>query len=97
MTSAVSAKTKADALLEKRSMAIRKGKWKLLSFERGAVGAQLYNLDEDLQEEINLAEEYPEIVDKMKRELLAWEKDVSENLPYRLGMSINEYQERLSH
>ena len=57
----------------KHLKAVRKGPWKLLIIE-DEVG--LYNLDDDLGENDNLAPFKPKLVAELKAELAAWEKDV---------------------
>ena len=57
------------------SSVIRKGSWKLIeTFD--PEGIELYNLADDLGETRNLAEEKPELVREMRRELDAWRRDV---------------------
>jgi len=54
-------------------LAIRDGDWKLLMFrERSAV--ELYNLQADPAERTNLADQHPEIVARLMRELLTWDQ-----------------------
>ena len=47
--------------------AVRMGKWKGIraGIKKGNTEIQLYNLEEDIKEEHNLAEQYPEIVKKI--------------------------------
>jgi arylsulfatase len=49
--------------------AVRMGKWKALRQEikKGNMEIQLFNLDEDLQEQHNVADEHPEILEKMRQ------------------------------
>ncbi len=55
--------------------AIRTGSWKLVErYECGEV--HLYNLDEDLSEEKDLAEKHPERVREMRAKLHAWYEEV---------------------
>jgi len=54
--------------------AVRKGPWKLLV--RGE-NQYLFNLDDDIAEQNNLFQARPEIVDTLRSEFLAWEKDVT--------------------
>ena len=58
----------------RKEWAMRKGPWKLL-----ATGNELhlFNLDDDLAEQNNLADAKPEKVKAMRAEFLAWEKDVT--------------------
>ena len=56
-------------------LAVRKGKWKLLcEFDRS--GAQLYDLEHDLGEEQNLAEQHPETVAELTKELFDWHESM---------------------
>ena len=57
--------------------AMRDGPWKLVIGGRGAKGVGLYNLDEDLGEQNNLAEKHPQRVGRMRAALQAWQQDVS--------------------
>ena len=60
--------------------AIRRGKWKLLEyFEDGHV--ELYDLENDLGEKVDLAEKMPEKAAELRRELDAWRKKVDAQLP----------------
>eukprot|EP00903_Cladosiphon_okamuranus_P003827 g3825.t1 len=57
------------------SGAVREGKWKLVErYEDGRV--HLYNLDEDLAEQNDLAEKFPERVAEMRARLHDWYKEV---------------------
>ncbi|WP_420870122.1 sulfatase [Catalinimonas alkaloidigena] len=59
---------------------IRRGKWKLIQFlNDGSV--ELYNLDEDLQESKNLAEEQAQITQELLAELISWRKENKVPLP----------------
>ncbi len=54
---------------------IRFGKWKLHEyFEDGSI--ELYNLEEDISEQENLVEKYPEIVFQLYQTLLEWREEV---------------------
>ncbi|MHC4483110.1 MAG: sulfatase-like hydrolase/transferase [Planctomycetota bacterium] len=64
----------------KREGAVRKGPWKLLMGAKkerqyGFVG--LYNLDSDIGEKNNLVEEKPQLLNMLKAEFAAWEKEVT--------------------
>lgn len=52
-------------------LAMRQGPWKLLLNPDGS-RVELYNIPEDPGEENNLAPYRPDVVDQLKRELLAW-------------------------
>jgi len=54
--------------------AVRKGPWKLLVQDKNV---RLFNLDEDIGEEKNLAKSKQEMVKALKKELAAWEQDVA--------------------
>ena len=57
--------------------AMRRGPWKLAVDPPGNVGAcELYNLDEDLAEQQDVAQAHPERVVAMRGELVAWEQEV---------------------
>ncbi|MBV6644637.1 MAG: sulfatase [Cyclobacteriaceae bacterium] len=66
--------------------AIRKGNWKLslntmLDFRREGPELFLADLNIDPEETINMADENPEIVQKLRKELDAWYESVKTNLP----------------
>ena len=50
---------------------IRDGDWKLLRFPDRPV--ELYDLTEDIGEQENLADQYPDIVSDLYKKLFAWE------------------------
>ena len=55
--------------------AVRMGPWKLIeNYEDGSV--QLFNLEEDLSEQQDLAAEHPERVERMRERLHAWYQEV---------------------
>jgi len=58
----------------RKEWAIRKGPWKLLATGQDL---HLFNLDEDISEQNNLADARPEMVKAMHAEFLKWEKDVT--------------------
>lgn len=51
-----------------KQVAARKGDWKVVSTKKDAP-LELYNLKEDISETNNLAEQHPEIVEKLKKEM----------------------------
>ena len=53
--------------------AIREGDWKLL---RGGNREYLYNLAKDIEEQHNLASQYPEIADRLRGELSRWAREL---------------------
>ena len=62
------------------SSAIRVGRWKLIEhLEYGKV--ELYDLEEDLGETVNLAGRMPERTKDLKKRLDAWRKDVDAAMP----------------
>ena len=63
---------------------IRHGKWKLHEyFEDGAF--ELYDLESDPGEQNNLAEKYPEIVNRLYKDLADWRKEVNAPVPNKLN------------
>ncbi|MEM6963919.1 MAG: sulfatase [Bacteroidota bacterium] len=58
--------------------AIRNGDWKLLRFPDRP--AELYDLQQDISESNNLADDYPEKVKQLYRELFEWEKSLKRPL-----------------
>jgi arylsulfatase A-like enzyme len=74
---------------------VRRGEWKLIVHERDG-WQRLYRLSDDLQEETDLSDRYPEIRDSLKNEILNWEKDkVSPLWPrvmdYRMKIDGKDY------
>ncbi len=64
----------------KSSGAIRSGDWKLIErFDNQTL--ELYNLTNDVGEQTNLANQYPERVKQLHKLLTEWRKDVSAKLP----------------
>ena len=62
------------------SGAIRQGPWKLIEFfEDGRL--ELYNLEDDLSEERDLAPDMPEKVGQLHEKLLAWREQVDAKMP----------------
>ncbi len=66
---------------------IRKGKWKLIQFLNSGK-LELYNLEEDLKESKNLAEQETQTSQALLTELLAWRKENNVPLP---PASVLEY------
>ena len=52
-------------------LAVRDGRWKLLAKPEGSDG-QLYDLEADPGEAVNLADRQPAIRDRLRAKLLAW-------------------------
>jgi arylsulfatase A-like enzyme len=63
----------------RKQHAVRKGPWKLLV--RGG-DQYLFNLDDDIGEQKNLLDAKPDIVNSLRAEFLAWEKDVTERVKW---------------
>ena len=62
------------------SGAIRMGDWKLIQwFEDDSV--ELFNLRQDIGEKKNLAQEYPELVARLRSRLSEWQKSIGANMP----------------
>ncbi len=62
--------------------AVRSGRWKLIEFlDDGSV--ELYNLEADIGEEKNLAEDRPALVRKLRSRLDAWRGEVRAAMPRR--------------
>ena len=56
---------------------IRNGKWKMIRIrEKKNEKFYLYDLNTDLSENRDLSLEHPDLIDSMKKRLLAWEKDI---------------------
>ena len=69
------------------SSIIRKGKWKLIQFlNDGKV--ELYNLEDDLKESKNLAEENTQIASDLLDELVRWRKENKVPLPPASGLAF---------
>lgn len=75
-----------DSLFRTRpGSVLRKGKWKLHEyFEDGAI--ELYNLESDLREQINVAEENPEKVKELSEELEQWRQTTNAPVPATLNL-----------
>ena len=56
--------------------AVRQGRWKLVQGEDDQTGPALFDLSQDLGEEVNLAAENPQRVAALRQALVAWEKNV---------------------
>ena len=56
-------------------LAMRMGSWKLLCEYDGSI-TELYNLESDRGEQSNVASEHPEVVARMKSQLLGWHKSM---------------------
>ena len=68
---------------------MRTGKWKLHEyFEDGDI--ELYNLEVDIGEQNNLAEEYPEVVEKLYQILLEWRRETNAPVPEELNPEYDE-------
>ena len=58
--------------------AVRKGEWKLRFTE--TIGHELFNLDIDPSEMYNVAEEHPELVSELYRELVVFSDETNANI-----------------
>lgn len=74
-----------DPLFRSRPCSIiRRGQWKLHQyFEDGEV--ELYDLQNDIGEQVNLAQQKPDVTDRMLKELAAWQKRVNAPIPKALN------------
>lgn len=61
-------------------VALRDGDWKILS-NSDRSEFKLYNLEKDPRETTDLSEQYPEVFERMKAELIAYDKEVIEEGP----------------
>lgn len=53
-------------------VSIRDGKWKMHLHKNG--NAELYDIENDIEERTNVADRYPDIVSKLKKKIDAWEE-----------------------
>ena len=56
--------------------AMRDGNWKLMIDGKGAAGVGLYNLADDIGEEIDVSKSHPDRVKSMQSALEAWKLDM---------------------
>ena len=67
--------------------AIRKGKWKLIEWyeksllETDKPACELFNLEEDISESINLADSLEQIAKELAEELYKWREDINAQMP----------------
>ncbi|MEM7622142.1 MAG: sulfatase [Planctomycetota bacterium] len=62
--------------------AIRQGRWKLIEFfESGRV--ELYDLETDIGESFDLAQERPETRDRLRRSLRQWRNSINAKMPWK--------------
>jgi arylsulfatase A-like enzyme len=61
--------------------AIRDGNWKLIEFFEPGREAELYDLNNDIGEQRNLAEQFPAIVKKLQAKLVWWQHEVNAKFP----------------
>lgn len=60
--------------------AVREGDWKLIEFfDTGDV--ELYNLNDDIGEQHNLAQKTPEKCNQLRKALAAWRREVGAEIP----------------
>ena len=62
--------------------AMRDGKWKLIA-QPGYEQLELFDLENDVAEKNDLVSKHPERVEKMKKQLQAWEQEMLTYLPYK--------------
>jgi arylsulfatase A len=56
--------------------AIISGKWKMVvRIVNNDENTELFNLDEDIQEKVNMAEQQPEVVQQLKEKLISWQRE----------------------
>jgi len=56
--------------------AIISGKWKMVvRIVNNYENTELFNLDEDIQERVNMAEQHPEVVGQLREKLISWQKE----------------------
>ena len=55
------------------------GKWKLHLNKRKGQTAELYNLDRDSAESRNVADDHPEVVERMSKQLKSWVKELPDD------------------
>ena len=55
--------------------AIKSGKWKMVvRMVNDEESTELFNMEEDIQEKVNLTEQHPEVVEQLKEKLISWQK-----------------------
>lgn len=59
-------------------LAIRDGNWKLL-VDRDGSNVELFDVIQDPDETMNLAEKHPDVVAKLRAKVIAWDKSVNDN------------------
>ena len=62
------------------SSIVRHGKWKLIHYYEDGRN-ELYNVDDDASEKSNVANEFPEVVEKLDRDLTSWLAEVDGRKP----------------
>lgn len=75
---------------DKNKSAVMWNKWRLVN------GNELYNLEDDLIQEKNVADQYPEIVSRLSNHYNGWweqsEKSIDDPAPYYIGLTDEEYK-----
>jgi len=71
-------------------LAVREGKWKLL-MNPNRSRVELYDIPRDPSEVNNLAAAHPDVVERLSKELLAWQKTLPEG-PVSPGAGSNAYR-----
>lgn len=71
--------------------AMRKGPWKIIEFfEDGKL--ELYNLEEDISESLDLSSTYPELTDELASEMNSWRKLTNAPVPTTLNPEFDSLQ-----
>lgn len=74
----------------KNKSAVMWNKWRLVN------GNELYNLENDLLQEKNVADQYPEIVSRLSNHYNGWweqsERSIDDPSPYYIGLTDEEYK-----
>ena len=81
----IEGKKAGDRQLFWNGKAMRDERWKLVLQQNGLEGTGLYNLDEDLGEQNDLVDKYPERVRKMTAAIEAWKIDVADGATKQPG------------
>jgi arylsulfatase A len=66
--------------VNRMASAVRKGDYKLINFYKGN-RFELYNIKEDISEQVNLAEKMPAKLKELKQMLFKWRKEVNAEVP----------------
>ena len=69
--------------------AVRSGKWKLHR-PSGESGFQLFNLEEDIAEKVNVANDHPAIVEELSRMMAAFDEEMADPSRTREHATVQE-------